>query len=91
MSIVMNGKCRHPRPLATPYDDTHNVFVALLPHTSSREDEVASYQVMVHKETLEETEAMAERLDLGQLRVPALSQLCMHYALAGEWSSRVWL
>jgi tetratricopeptide (TPR) repeat protein len=37
------------------------------------------------RSTLEEAEAMAETLDLGQLRVPARSQLCMHYALAGEW------
>jgi len=37
------------------------------------------------RSTLEETEAVAEKLDLGLLRVPALSQLCMHYAVAGEW------
>ena len=35
--------------------------------------------------TLEEAVAIAERLDLRPSRVPALSQLCMHYALAGEW------
>src|SRR5207245_10512716 len=35
--------------------------------------------------TLEEAEAMAETLDLGQFRVPVLSQLCMNCALAGEW------
>src|SRR5437660_6081761 len=37
------------------------------------------------RSTLEEAEAMAERLDLGRLRVVTLSQLCMHYAVAGEW------
>src|SRR2546421_5173500 len=30
---------------------------------------------------------MAETLDLGHLRVPALSQCCMHYAEAGEWEA----
>ena len=34
---------------------------------------------------LEEAEAIAETLDLGPLRMPALTRLCMHYALAGEW------
>src|SRR3989440_2217429 len=34
------------------------------------------------RSTLAEAEAMAETLNLGQLRVPALSRLCMHYALA---------
>ena len=29
---------------------------------------------------------MAERLDMGRLRVPALSQLCMNCALTGEWA-----
>ena len=28
---------------------------------------------------------MAERLDMGRLRVPVLSQLCMNCALTGEW------
>ncbi|HEX6554685.1 MAG TPA: tetratricopeptide repeat protein, partial [Ktedonobacteraceae bacterium] len=37
------------------------------------------------RSTLEEAAALAERLDLGQVRVPALSQLCMHCAEAGEW------
>jgi predicted ATPase/DNA-binding SARP family transcriptional activator len=37
------------------------------------------------RRTLEEAAALAETLDLGQVRVPALSQLCMHSALAGEW------
>ncbi len=37
--------------------------------------------------TLEEAVAVAERLDLGPLRVPVFSQLCMHYALAGEWEA----
>src|SRR5256714_4302524 len=39
------------------------------------------------RSTLEEAEAMAETLDLGPFRVPALSQLCMHYAEAGEWEA----
>jgi tetratricopeptide (TPR) repeat protein len=37
--------------------------------------------------TLEEAEAVAETLDLGPLRIPALSRLCMHYAEAGEWEA----
>jgi tetratricopeptide (TPR) repeat protein len=37
--------------------------------------------------TLAEAEAVAETLDLGPLRVSALSQLCMHYAEAGEWEA----
>ena len=40
----------------------------------------------VHR-TLEEAVAVAERLDLGPLRVPVFSQLCMHYVLAGEWEA----
>ena len=39
------------------------------------------------RSTLEEAEAVAETLDLGPLRVPALSRLCMHYALVGEWEA----
>jgi predicted ATPase len=39
------------------------------------------------RSTLEEAEAVAERLDLGLLRVPVLSQLCMHYVLAGQWEA----
>ena len=35
--------------------------------------------------TLEEAEAVAERLDLGPSCVPALSRLCMKCAVAGEW------
>ncbi len=35
--------------------------------------------------TLEEAEAVAETVDLGPSRVPALSRLCMNYVLAGEW------
>ncbi len=35
----------------------------------------------------EEAEVMAERLDLAQIRVPALSRLCMHYAQVGEWAT----
>jgi len=37
--------------------------------------------------TLEEAVAVAERLDLGPLRVPVFSQLCMHYVLAGKWGA----
>jgi len=37
--------------------------------------------------TFAEAEAVAETLDLGPLRVSALSQLCMYYALAGEWEA----
>jgi tetratricopeptide (TPR) repeat protein len=51
----------------------------------------STYQVMQQWEearnTLEEAEAVAETLDLGPLRVPALSRLCMHYAEAGEWET----
>ena len=36
---------------------------------------------------LDEAEALAERLDLGGLRVPALTRLCMHYTLSGEWEA----
>jgi len=34
---------------------------------------------------LQEAEALAEKLDLRPSRVPTLSLLCMHYALAGRW------
>jgi tetratricopeptide (TPR) repeat protein len=34
---------------------------------------------------LEEAETVAKTLDLGPFRVPALTRLCMHYALAGQW------
>lgn len=37
------------------------------------------------RSALEEAELVAERLELGPLRVPALSRLCMCYAAAGEW------
>ena len=37
------------------------------------------------RSTLEEAEAVAETLDLGRLRVVALSQLCMNCAVAGQW------
>ncbi len=51
----------------------------------------STYQAMQQWEeahrTLEEALAVAERLDLGPLRVPALSRLCKHYALAGEWEA----
>src|SRR5258708_11797319 len=36
---------------------------------------------------LEKAEAMAETLDRGPSRVPVLSRLCMHYALAGQWEA----
>jgi DNA-binding SARP family transcriptional activator len=36
---------------------------------------------------LEEAVAVAETIDLGSLRVPALSHLCMHYAEVGEWEA----
>jgi len=36
---------------------------------------------------LEEAAAVAEALDLGPFRVPVFSQLCMHYAVAGEWEA----
>ncbi len=35
--------------------------------------------------TLAEADAVAEMLDLGRVRAPALSQLCMNYAVTGEW------
>ena len=34
---------------------------------------------------LEEAEAVAKTLDLGPFRGPALTRLCMHYVLAGQW------
>ena len=37
------------------------------------------------RSTLAEAEVVAQALDLGPLRVPALSRQCMHYALIGEW------
>jgi len=41
------------------------------------------------RKSLEEAEAVAEQLDLdlGLLRVPALTRLCMHHAGAGEWEA----
>ncbi len=39
------------------------------------------------RRTLEEAEAVAERLELGLVRVAALSQLCMNCAQAGEWEA----
>jgi len=39
------------------------------------------------RSTLEEAEAMAETVDLRSLHVPVLSQLCMHYAVAGQWEA----
>jgi DNA-binding SARP family transcriptional activator/tetratricopeptide (TPR) repeat protein len=39
------------------------------------------------RKTLEEAVAGAERLGLGLFHVSALSQLCMHYAEAGEWEA----
>src|SRR5947209_5401789 len=38
------------------------------------------------RSTLTEADAIAEGLDMGRLRVPALSQLCMNCALTGEWA-----
>ncbi len=35
--------------------------------------------------SLEEAVAVAETLNLGYLRVPALSQMCMHHAVVGDW------
>ncbi len=50
-----------------------------------------TYQAMQQweeaQEALEEAEAIAERLDLGPVRVSTLSPLCMHHALAGEWEA----
>lgn len=37
------------------------------------------------RSTLEEAEALAETSGLGLLRVPILTRLCMHWAVAGEW------
>jgi len=37
------------------------------------------------RSTLEEAEAVAERLDHGRLRVVTLSQLCMNCSVVGEW------
>ena len=39
------------------------------------------------RSTLEEAEVVAERLDLGPMRVLPLSRLCMYYAEAGEWEA----
>jgi DNA-binding SARP family transcriptional activator len=39
------------------------------------------------RSTLEEAEAVAETLDRRSSRVHALTRLCMHYALAGEWEA----
>ncbi|HET8853733.1 MAG TPA: tetratricopeptide repeat protein, partial [Ktedonobacteraceae bacterium] len=39
------------------------------------------------RSTLKEAEVLAESLNLGPLRVSALSQLCMHYALARQWET----
>src|SRR6266567_5926150 len=36
---------------------------------------------------LEEAEAGAKTLDLGPFRVPTLTHLCMHCALAGQWET----
>jgi len=49
----------------------------------------SSYQALQQWEeaqaALQEAEALAEALDLKPSRVPTLSLLCMHYALAGQW------
>jgi tetratricopeptide (TPR) repeat protein len=51
----------------------------------------STYQTMQQwkeaQAALEEAEALAERLDLGALRVPALTRLCIHYTLSGEWEA----
>jgi tetratricopeptide (TPR) repeat protein len=40
------------------------------------------------RNTLEEAVAVAKALDLGPfLRMPTLTRLCMHYAVAGEWEA----
>jgi len=39
------------------------------------------------RSTLEEAEAITETSRLGPYGVPVLSQLCMHYAEAGEWEA----
>jgi DNA-binding SARP family transcriptional activator len=39
------------------------------------------------RSTLEEAEAVAERLDLGPMRVLPLSRLSMYYTEAGEWAA----
>jgi tetratricopeptide (TPR) repeat protein len=39
------------------------------------------------RSTLEEAVVLSETLGLGHFRVSALSQLCMHYALAGQWEA----
>ncbi len=39
------------------------------------------------RSTLGEAEAMAETVDLKSLNVPVLSQLCMHYAVVGQWEA----
>jgi tetratricopeptide (TPR) repeat protein len=36
---------------------------------------------------LQEADAVAKKLDLGQFRVPTLSQLCLHWTVAGEWEA----
>ncbi len=45
----------------------------------------ASQQWEEARSTLERSETLAEMLDLGLFRLPVLSRLCMHYAVAGEW------
>ncbi|HEX6554237.1 MAG TPA: AAA family ATPase [Ktedonobacteraceae bacterium] len=58
----------------------HQLFLAVLGST---------YQVLQQREearrSLEKAVAVAETLDRGPSRVPALSQLCMSAVLAGEW------
>ncbi len=39
------------------------------------------------RSTFEEAEVVAERLDLGPMRVLPLSRLCMYYVEAGEWEA----
>jgi tetratricopeptide (TPR) repeat protein len=39
------------------------------------------------RSAFQESVAVAERFDLGLMRVPALSRLCLHYAVAQEWEA----
>jgi len=39
------------------------------------------------RRTLEEADALAERFGLGSYRIPALSRLCMHCTVTGQWTA----
>ena len=39
------------------------------------------------RRTLEEADALAERFGLGSYRIPALSHLCMHCTVTGQWTA----